>query len=476
MWPVLWKRLRSRYGKQAGVLKGHGDKVPSVLGADGLGRAVRRNAIAAYVVKGLSMLVGLATVPAYMRYFHSDATLGVWYTIQTVLQWVLLFDLGIGNGLRNRLIPALESGNGDLISAYVSSSYRLLGAICLVFGVVIAALGRFLPWGAILNISSDIVSMSALSICITIVGCGVALQMFLQIVNGLLYALQLSSVVSVLTLISNTLILAFVLCAPDLGDSVNLCMLGTANVVCMVAPLFVATAVLLLGRTLGARVRFRDFSWKCAKETLSTGVIILFLQITWAVVAMTHAFLISTFRSPSEVVEYQIYYKVYLTLGSLAAVSLVPIWSAVTKAQTEGRFGWIASAYKKSLLLGVFVAIVCAVSFPFVQFGFDLWLGDESIDINYWYVAVMSLFAVIYVLQNANASIGNGLSFFRVQIVCMGLAALAMVPLSWLLCSLTESWVGVVLATIVLIMPFQVAEPIACFRYLHLEEKRLCTK
>ncbi len=42
----------------------------------------------------------------------------------------------------------------------------------------------------------------------------------------------------------------------------------------------------------------------------------------------------------------------------------------------------------------------------------------------------MSALAVTLVLQNVNASIGNGLSFFRVQVILMGLAAVLMIPLS----------------------------------------------
>lgn len=412
------------------------------------------------------MLVGLAAVPAYMRYFESSAILGTWYTIQTMLQWVLMFDLGIGNGLRNELVAALVGGDDTAVSGYVSSSYRLMGAVCILLAIVVSLLGVLVPWNTVLNIDGGLVSAHSLSACMTVVGVGVVAQMFLQLVNGVLYALQLSSVVNALGLVSNTLILAFVLVAPSAGDEANLLMLGIANVACMLLPPAAATAVVFRRKLLGVKVRWRSFEWEYAKRTLSTGLVILVLQVAWMVVASTHSLLISLFRSPAEVVEYQIYYKVYYTLGSIAAIALVPIWSAVTAAAAQRRYEWVVSTYKRCLLLALAVGAVCLATAPFVQIGFDLWLGSDSIPVNPSYVLTMSLFSVAFVLQNVNASIGNGLSYFKVQLLLMGLAAVAMVPLSCTLCNVTGSWIGVIIATIVAIMPFQIVEPVACIRHL----------
>ena len=417
------------------------------------------------------MLVGLAAVPAYMRYFGSSAVLGTWYTIQAMLQWVLMFDLGIGNGLRNELVAALVGGDDAAVSGCVSSSYRLMGAVCILLAIAVSVLGVLVPWNSVLNIDRGLVSAHFLSTCMMVVGVGVVIQMFLQLVNGVLYALQLSSVVNALGLVSNALILAFVLVAPNAGDEANLLMLSFANVACMLLPPAAATVVVFRRNLLGVKVRWHCFEWVHAKRTLSTGLVILVLQVAWMIVASAHSLLISLFRSPAEVVEYQIYYKVYYTLGSVAAIALVPIWSAVTAAAAQGRYEWVVSTYKRCLLLAMAVGAVCLVTAPFVQVGFDLWLGSDSISVNPSCVLVMSLFSVVFVLQNVNASIGNGLSYFKVQLVLMGLAAALMVPLSYALCNITDSWIGVIAAAVLVILPFQIVEPIACVRYLRKLER-----
>lgn len=79
------------------------------------------NVIAAFLVKGGSMIVSLFTLPAYIRYFNDQTVLGVWLTLLSVLNWVLSFDLGIGNGLRNHLTIAITENKQD----DVKNIYRL---------------------------------------------------------------------------------------------------------------------------------------------------------------------------------------------------------------------------------------------------------------------------------------------------------------------------------------------------------------
>ena len=71
---------------------------------------IYKNVIGAFAVKGASLILSLFTMPAYMRFFEDEQILGVWFTLLSVLSWILNFDLGIGNGLRNNLTSAWRWG------------------------------------------------------------------------------------------------------------------------------------------------------------------------------------------------------------------------------------------------------------------------------------------------------------------------------------------------------------------------------
>ena len=74
-------------------------------------KIIYKNVLGALLVKGGALIVNLFTLPAYIKYFNQNEVLGVWYTVLSLLNWILTFDLGIGNGLRNHLTEALANGN-----------------------------------------------------------------------------------------------------------------------------------------------------------------------------------------------------------------------------------------------------------------------------------------------------------------------------------------------------------------------------
>ena len=77
-------------------------------------RSLIYNIVGTFAVKGGTMLLSLISMPLYLNYFENNILLGVWFTMHTVLSWILVFDLGIGNGLRNHLTTALARNDRDL--------------------------------------------------------------------------------------------------------------------------------------------------------------------------------------------------------------------------------------------------------------------------------------------------------------------------------------------------------------------------
>lgn len=67
------------------------------------------NSIASVGVKIGAIFVALFTTPAYIRYFDNNEILGAWFTILSILNWILYCDMGIGNGLRNSLVYAIAN-------------------------------------------------------------------------------------------------------------------------------------------------------------------------------------------------------------------------------------------------------------------------------------------------------------------------------------------------------------------------------
>lgn len=62
------------------------------------------------IMKPISMLLTFIYTPLFLAYL-GDEKYGVWAIIMNVVSWINYFDIGIGNGLRNRLAESVAKND-----------------------------------------------------------------------------------------------------------------------------------------------------------------------------------------------------------------------------------------------------------------------------------------------------------------------------------------------------------------------------
>ena len=75
-----------------------------------------------------------------------------------LLVWVNYFDIGLGNGLRNKLAEALALNNLKLAKAYVATALFVLGFIVLGIIILFMIINHFIQWDKVLNIADNQIS------------------------------------------------------------------------------------------------------------------------------------------------------------------------------------------------------------------------------------------------------------------------------------------------------------------------------
>lgn len=439
------------------------DKLKSVINKN---KNIIFNIIGAFLIKGGSMLLSLFLLPAYIRFFGSKNALGIWYTILSILNWVLMFDLGVGNGLRNKLPEALANDDYKSAKKYIASTYISV----FVFVIIIGVLGTFainlLNWNGIFKISESELSCDTIKCALQIAFLGIMIQFILKLITSILYAIQKSAIVNLLPLISNIIIFVSLTLLPSGNPQYNLITMSWIHVFAVNTPLFFVTLILFASKLKSMRPTIKDFSIDVTKQILKIGVAILWLQLVFMIISSTNEFLISTFCSPGDVVEYQIYFKIFNSIASICSLALIPIWSAVTKAQAEKRYNWISNTYKLLLaftLVVLFLGIIVAFVFqPIV----NLWLKENAIQVKLLYAIIFSISSWIFVIHNVNTSIGNGMSYFKPQMIFMTLAAILDIPLAWLFVNIFGGWIGIVIANVIALIPFEIIQPIKLGKHL----------
>lgn len=423
-------------------------------------RSLKGNAFGSFLIKGAAMIVSLIAMPVYLNYFGNEAAAGVWFTLLSLLNWVLLFDFGVGNGLRNRLTIALAKGDEPLACRLISSSYVLLGIISLCAFIASSVVVRLIDWNALLGISVNILGRDELFASILVVFSAIWLQFYLKLITGVLYAMQKAVVPSLLTLISNILILIAALIHHPTTASSAIFYLSISYAIASILPLLISTAIVLGYSLKFYRFRISDCSIVFAKEIATLGIKFFLLQLLSMAVFNTREVLISNLIGAGGVVDYTVYFKVYSVISTFYLLALTPFWSAITQAFAQSDVNWIKEAYKKGLVAlcpFAILGVVVLAAFPFVV---TVWLGDSAPDTNIVASILFIIYNIEYMYINLNAHIENGIEQLGVQTEGYAIAAILLFVLSVVFTGCYSTWVSIMLASVIALIPMSVMQSV----------------
>lgn len=411
------------------------------------------NILGSIGVKGLSLVVSLLALPAYIAYFPNQQVLGIWFSLLSILNWILVFDIGIGNGLRNHLVQALVDGNDEDAKRLISSAYVSIGVvsiIVMILGYVLIGQGN---WNKILNISDVFILNSTLITAIKIVYIGIVVQFFLKLILSILYAMQKPALSNFVSLMSQSLILVFVSMYRNSEPNQSLILLSIVYTFTINIPLIIATLYVFLKPLRNSRPNLKYYSRNYSKLILSLGYKFFWIQLTLLIINSSNEFLITQLFRPEEVVEYQIYNRIFSLFLMFFSILTVPIWSSVTQAYNEARLSWIKKMYSYLNYIALAISLVCLLLVPIFQYIVNFWLGEEALLISQKSALVFAVFNVIMIFIYSVSSISNGLGKLRAQFIGNSFAAILKIPLSIFLANIIGEWISIVLANVVVMFP-----------------------
>lgn len=411
-------------------------------------------------VKGLSLIISLFTTSAYMHYFASQELLGVWLALVSMLNWIINFDLGIGNGLRNRLVEAINMRDSDMVRRCVSSAYTLIGVLSLAILFVGNILLGYINWNKLLNVSNTILSPDVIIIVVRITFSGIIIQFFLRLVISILYALQKPALANFISLLSHTLILLFVCLFRIDNVEKSMVILSLMQAITINIPLVIITVYVFKKIIPKENPNLKYFNWDLAKGILNLGYQFLWIQLALLIINSTNDFLITRIWGPNYVVEYQVYDKVFLMISSGFSLITVPIWSAVTKAKVEKRYKWITKTYQMLICMAGAVSLMAMCLPLFFQSIVNIWLGSKAIEVNLLYSYSFAIYNSILMINYASTSISNGLGELKVQLICNTFAAIVKIPLVFVMSRIAGEWISVVWVNILVMLPCLILQPL----------------
>ena len=98
---------------------------------------LQKNILASFLIKGWSAIIVLLMVPATLHCL-GDYKNGIWLTISSILLWIDNMDIGLGNGLRNKIAEYLAHGEVEHTRSLISSTFAML--TCIIIPVLLILL------------------------------------------------------------------------------------------------------------------------------------------------------------------------------------------------------------------------------------------------------------------------------------------------------------------------------------------------
>ncbi|WP_400243855.1 lipopolysaccharide biosynthesis protein [Niallia sp. JL1B1071] len=424
------------------------------------------NVINGIGIKGVSILIGFLTIPVYMNYFENNLILGVWFTLLSILSWILNFDLGIGNGLRNKLVYTISKNDELGTRKYISSAYIFLISISILILCVLLILVQYIPWMDVFDVSIETISENTLKTSICIVIIAIMMQFVLRLIGSILYALQESFIPNFLNLITNILILSTVIICNYIGFNNGIIFMSIVYLIAVNLPLVIASILIFSTRLKTSIPSIKYFDLKYALETLKVGSVFLGLQLEAMIINNTSIFLITWLLGSVYVVEYNIYFKVFSLVSTIFSLITVPIWSAITKANAENDYLWIKKTTRTLQVVAICFSISQLLFFLIMQNILDFWLNENSFPINGYIMVYFAIEQTLIIWSGINASICSGLNEMKWQFVFMTMGAFIMFPAAMMFTKFLPTYSGILLAHSIALLPYCIGQTIWLERYI----------
>tara|TARA_Y100001954_G_scaffold238431_1_gene305987 strand:+ start:7596 stop:8924 length:1329 start_codon:yes stop_codon:yes gene_type:complete len=378
-----------------------------------------------FIYKFGSTVANFLLVPITIGYLNTT-NYGVWITLSSFIGWFQFFDIGLGNGLRNKFAEARVIGDYEQARGYISTAYFTVGIISLILIAIFLSASLYVDWTLIFNTEASL--KNELKFLLPITFSFFALQLVCKLIINIYQASQVHSINDMIQFISQLLSLFVIWRLTKVGDS-SLLLFGS---------LFSALPVLILicfnfyafnGRFKNLKPSLSKFSKKYFFDITGLGFNFFITKIGALILLTTDSFIISHLYGPSEVVPYNLAYKYFSILIILYSVVVSPYWSSFTEAYTSGDINWIKKSIGHIQKLWLLVPTCLIVMILLSEMFFSFWIGKVVV-VPFNLSISMAIFVLFYTFNQIYNQFINGVGKIKLHVYISLLIIIFNIPLS----------------------------------------------
>jgi O-antigen/teichoic acid export membrane protein len=424
---------------------------------------ITKHVFISFIYRGGNIITTFLMVPLTIKFLDTE-NYGIWLTLSSFIAWFSFFDIGLGNGLRNKFAEAKAKGDLKLAKAYVSSAYFTIGSICLFLIAVFLILNLFTDWTRVFNTNPSF--NKELGLLMPIVFSFFCLQLVVKLIATIYTADQNHSMPGKINFYTSV----FSLLAIWLMTHIFKGSLLLFGVIFTGLPVF----IMLFFNLFAFSNNYNDYKpsfslWKhiYIKDIFGLGLKFFIIQMSGIILFTSDNFIITQLYGPKEVVPYNIVYKYFSASSMVLSIIMVPYWSSITEAYIKGDFTWLKQAMKSLLkitLVSMFLLIFMLLISPEV---YKIWIGDQ-VAIPYSLSIFTALYFAISIFYNPFTALINGTGKILLQLYSLAITSIINIPLSVFLAkNLNFGVSGVILSTVICLIPYAVLAPIQSYKIIN---------
>lgn len=417
------------------------------------------------LMKPINMLLSFLYTPISLAFLGQEKY-GVWAIICSIISWINYFDIGIGNGLRNKLAEAYALDDREAAQKYVSTAYFGTTIISAVFFAVILLVWNIFDLSDFfqLNVSDEnvniIVAIALASVCINFV---------LSLGKTSAYAIQQPGIISVVGVLGQAVQLVTLYCISRVLHQnlmVVAVMYGTINLL----ENFLIHGTVTRKREF-LKPRISKIDKRFLKPLLTLGIGFFVMQICSLVLNTTDNLLISNLYGSAEVTPYNMVYKMFYILVQVHSIIIMPMWSAYTEAEARKDIVWIKGTMKKINILTVGFSVCGVIGIFLFEPVAAIWLG-EKLEYGTPLIVIVAIYMIAQMFANNYSSFLCGVGHIKASVVLSAIEAVANIPLSVFFAkTLNMHLAGIILGSLCMMLISLGTLPIIAKKWIRKKEK-----
>lgn len=410
------------------------------------------------IYKILSMCLSYISIPLFLKYLGQQ-DYGLWMTIFSIVSWIYTFDLGIGNGLKNKLTESLTKKNYIEAREYITTGYVVLGiiAICIlvlgIIGIKVIDIGKFL------NI--DFYNENYIKLIFGIVFSITILNFIVFLYKTFYLSIHNSSIMN----LSNFLFQGLFIILLYIFNYYNKVSLITIAIIYpginLILGLFFTKKFFNKYKELIPNIR--SFSKKKIKGIGSIGISFFIIQISMLFILTVDNLLITKYVGTDAVATYSIISKLFQTFIVIEAIISAPMWTLFLDSYIKKDKKWIIDMFKKLNILFLVLIIGIIIFIFLVPYIIKIWIGQE-IFIPKYLVFLWGLFVLNRVYGDIYMIFINGTGRIQLQMWLFLVGAIVNIPLSiYFMRDLNMGSSGAIIGTNICMLPLAIIMPIQAY-------------